>query len=266
MKAGEGSRGRQDSHECPTKLLLPGRACLTRMGEKRIFVCTLKFTRTGEPPASPFHYISRMNEPSPSILIVEDEAVIAAEIEMTLRRMGYRIAGKARNGDKALDLLASTNPDLALLDIDIKGTLSGIDLARVIRKKYNYPFVFLTAFADRATLAQVKETLPYGFVVKPFNDKDLLSAIELALYKYATEQPAGLPERSVLNRRLADPLSAREYEVLTLLHAGLAYREVGTRLHIGLNTVKTYQKSLFAKAGVGSRHQLTQWLNQHAVR
>ncbi len=207
-----------------------------------------------------------MNEPSPSILIVEDEAVIAAEIEMTLRKMGYRIAGKARNGDKALDLLASTNPSLALLDINIKGSLSGIDLATIIRTKYNYPFVFLTALADRATLSRVKETLPYGYVVKPFNDKDLLSAIELALYQFETEQPeAGPPSREELNRRLPEILSLREYEVLSLLHSGLAYREVGERLHIGLNTVKTYQKSLFAKVGVSSRHQLVRWVDQRSA-
>ena len=203
-----------------------------------------------------------MNAPAPSILIVEDEALIAAEIEMTLRRMGYRIAGKVRNGDKALDLLASARPDLALLDIDIKGSLSGIDLANVIRRKYDYPYVFLTAFADRGTLNRVKETLPYGYVVKPFNDKDLLSAIELALHKHATERPAVFPSRPEIDRRLPEALSEREYEVLRLLHGGLAYREVGEQLHIGLNTVKTHQKNLFAKLGVTSRHQLVGWVNQ----
>ncbi|MEO0731260.1 MAG: response regulator transcription factor [Bacteroidota bacterium] len=203
-----------------------------------------------------------MNELAPSILIVEDETVIAAEIELTLRRMGYRIAGKARNGDKALDLLASTQPDLALLDIDIQGGRSGIDLANLIRQQYDYPYVFLTALADRATLNQVKETLPYGYIVKPFNDNDLLSAIELALHKHATERPAGMPSHAEINRRLPEALTGREYEVLSLLHGGLPYREVGDRLHIGLNTVKTYQKSLFAKLGVNSRHQLVQWVGE----
>lgn len=203
-----------------------------------------------------------MNEETaaPRILIVEDEALIAAEIEMTLRRMGYRIAGKARNGDLALDLLATSQPDLALLDINIKGSRSGIDLANIIRQKYNYPFVFLTAFADRETLSKVKDTLPYGYVVKPFNDNDLLSAIELALHKYATEQGPALPSRDAINAHLPAGLSAREYEVLQLLHDGLSYREVAERLHLGLNTIKTYQKALFAKADITSRHQLNTWV------
>lgn len=199
-------------------------------------------------------------EAAPRILIVEDEALIAAEIEMTLVRMGYRIAGKARNGDLALDLLASSQPDLALLDINIKGSRSGIDLANIIRQKYSFPFVFLTAFADRETLSKVKETLPYGYVVKPFNDSDLLSAIELALHKHATEQEPSLPSRSAINKRLLTGLSSREYEVLLLLHEGLSYREVAEQLHLGINTIKTYQKALFAKAGISSRHQLNAWV------
>lgn len=189
-------------------------------------------------------------EAAPRILIVEDEAVIAAEIEITLLRMGYL----------ALDLLASCQPDLALLDINIKGTRSGIDLANIIRQKYSFPFVFLTAFADRETLSKVKGTLPYGYVVKPFNDNDLHSAIELALHKYTTEQDPALPDRATLNARLVAGLSPREYEVLLLLHDGLSYRQVAERLHLGVNTIKTYQKALFAKAGISSRHQLSAWV------
>lgn len=191
--------------------------------------------------------------PSPSILIVEDEALIAAEIESTLRKLGYRIAGKARNGDKALDLLASANPDLALLDINIKGTRTGIDLARIIREKYDYPFVFLTAFSDRDTLAQLKDTMPYGYIVKPFNRGELLTNIELALHKFAAEREAGFPPLATINRKLREGLTEREYEVLLLLDEGLSYREAGERLFISLNTVKYFQKLIFAKLGAGSR-------------
>ncbi|WP_020569810.1 response regulator transcription factor [Neolewinella persica] len=189
----------------------------------------------------------------PRILIVEDEAIIATEIEFSLRKLGYQIVGKARNGDKALDLLASTKPDLALLDIDIQGTLSGIDLARIIRDKYNYPFVFLTAFSDRATLERVKDTMPYGYIVKPFNGGELLTTIELALHKYAAEQDGGFPHLADINRELLSKLTEREYEILRLLEEGLSYREAGERLFISINTVKYFQKSIFVKLGVNSR-------------
>ena len=192
-------------------------------------------------------------ETPPRILIVEDEALIAVEIETTLKKLGYRIAGKARNGDTALDLLASTHPDLALLDIDIKGTRNGIDLARIIREKYNFPFVFLTAFSDRETLNGLKDTFPYGYIVKPFNRQELLTTIELALHKFGAERDGGFPSLDRLNQGLLDELTLREYEVLALMNKGLSYREIGERLYISLNTVKYFQKSIFTKLGVGSK-------------
>ena len=184
---------------------------------------------------------------------MEDEALIALEIERALRGLGYRIAGKVRNGDKALDMLATTNPDLALLDIDIKGTRNGIDLARVIREKHDFPFVFLTAFSDRETLNTLKDTFPYGYIVKPFNRQELLTTIELALHKFAAETADGFPGLDTLNHSLLEPLTLREYDVLRLMYEGLPYREIAGRLFISLNTVKYYQKGIYGKLGVGSK-------------
>lgn len=195
-----------------------------------------------------------MQAQTPSILIVEDEALIAVEIETVLRKLGYRIAGKARNGDKALDLLASTKPDLALLDINIKGTKNGIDLARIIRDKYSFPFVFLTALSDRATLDSLKDTLPYGYIVKPFNRQELLTTIELALHKHVAETEVhDFPSLGTINSELREGLTEREYLVLKQLDAGLSYKQIAEELYISLNTVKYFQKNIFAKLGVSSR-------------
>ena len=194
-----------------------------------------------------------MPDSAPRILIVEDEAIVAMEIETTLKKLGYRIAGKTRNGDEALDLLAARTIDLALLDINIRGSRDGIDLAALIRQQYDFPFVFLTAYSDRDTLERVKGTMPYGYIVKPFNRGELLSAIELALHNPAANRPDGFPTRAQLNRRLADELTEREYEVLHLLDRGMTYREVGEELYISTNTVKYYQKAIFQKLGVTSR-------------
>lgn len=195
-----------------------------------------------------------------SVLIVEDEGIIAAEIEMILRDLGYHIAGRAKNGLQALDLLASTSPDIALLDIDLRGKISGIEVAEVIQDKYAFPFIFLTALADAATLERVKRTMPYGYIVKPFNENDLRTAIELALYRFRMQQPQQLPSQDDLNQQLLSPLTTREYEVLVLLEEGLTYKQIGERLFISYNTVKTYQKALFAKLQVSSRHQMSQVL------
>lgn len=207
--------------------------------------------------------MTTFNHSAPKVLIVEDEAIIAADIELTLRELGYRIAGKARSGSKAITLLKTTSPDIVLLDINLDGRISGIEVAKTIQKQHAIPFVYLTALADASTLEQVKATMPYGYIVKPFNENDLRSTIELALYRFQSQKNADRPPNiSEINNKLLSPLSQREYEVLILFNKGLTYKEVGEQLYIGHNTVKTYQKSLFAKFDVSSRHQLSQKLKK----
>lgn len=201
-----------------------------------------------------------MEKAAKSILIIEDEALIAMEIEMALKQLGYKVLGKVANGDKALDLFASTSPDLVLLDINIKGSLSGVDLARIIRDNYDFPFVFLTAFSDPGTLNSLRDTLPYGYIVKPFNDSDLYTTIEIALDKFAAEQQPKFPSREAINSLLLSDLSSREYEVLEKIDAGMSYREIGDALHLSVNTVKHHQKSLFSKLDLASRHQVSNFV------
>lgn len=194
------------------------------------------------------------------IIIIEDEALIAAEIKSTLQLLGYVIVGHSMNGDKALDLFATTACDLILLDINIRGTLNGIDLAKIIREKYDVPFVFLTSFSDRTTLSQVKDLVPYGYIVKPFNENDLKVNIELALYKHASEKQARVFTKDIVEERLGLTLTVREFALLEAFKDGLTYKEAGAKLFISVNTVKTYQKRLFQLLGVSSKHELLERL------
>ena len=198
----------------------------------------------------------------PRILIVEDEVIVSTEIAMCLRKLGYEVAGSARDAASARRMLGFRRPDLVLLDIHLLNGDSGLDVARHLLQDWQIPFVFLTAYADRATLQAAKELLPYGYVVKPFNENDLAAAVELALHRFNSQNRQGLPALDRLNRNLVHGLTAREYEVLGLLYEGLTYREVGQRLFIGLNTVKSYQKTLFSKLHVGSRHELIHWVQR----
>lgn len=193
---------------------------------------------------------------SKKIIIVEDEAIIAIEIESTLSLLGYQVVGKAMNGDKALDLFANTECDLIMLDISIKGSLTGIDLAKVIRKKYQLPFIFLTSFSDRSTLDLVKETNPYGYIVKPFNEKDLLSTIELAVYKFESERSSIDRSKSYVESQYNIELTEREYDIAIAFCEGLTYKEIAAKLFISVNTVKSYQKRIFQMLEVSSRHDL----------
>ncbi len=119
--------------------------------------------------------------PNPGILIVEDDPIIAADLEDLLIEMGYRITGSIRSGEAALELLQSEIPDLALLDIQLEGELDGVETAEIIAKKHSFPLIFLTSNADDVTFARAKGVQPHAFLSKPFRGRDVRHAIELAL-------------------------------------------------------------------------------------
>jgi len=195
---------------------------------------------------------------TPRIIIIEDEAIIAEEIKSTLNILGYKVVGHAMNGDKALDLFASTEADLILLDISIKGTLSGIDLANIIKEKYQVPYVFLTSFSDKHTLEKVKETTPYGYILKPFTDNDLKVNIEMALSRYNISKNEQIFSKDNIEKKLNVKITNREFQVLEAFKDGLTYQETADKLFISLNTVKSYQKQLFSALDINSKYELLQ--------
>ncbi|MHC1742546.1 MAG: response regulator [Syntrophobacteraceae bacterium] len=122
------------------------------------------------------------------ILVVEDEAIVAMEIEQRLAFMGYQSAGTSMSGDEAVALTGQLRPDLVLMDIRLQGDMDGIQAAGEILSRFRVPVIFLTAYSEDATLERAKLAEPYGYIIKPFNDRELRSSIEIALYKHAAEQ------------------------------------------------------------------------------
>ena len=118
-----------------------------------------------------------------SVLIVEDQFLEAENLHIILKNAGHRVHGIAKSVDQAIDLLKKCNPDIVLVDIVLKGDLNGIDLARILDKK-NIPFIFLSANSNATTLEKAIVTKPYGFLVKPFREKELLIALDIAVYRY----------------------------------------------------------------------------------
>ncbi|WP_242923684.1 LytR/AlgR family response regulator transcription factor [Pontibacter liquoris] len=119
----------------------------------------------------------------PKILISEDEVIIAEDIAASLKELGYEICA-IDTGEDTLDMIRETQPDLVLLDINLRGEADGVEIGHRIRQEFNIPFIYLTAYADKGTLDRAKKTEPDGFLVKPFDEKGLRSAIEIALYKH----------------------------------------------------------------------------------
>jgi len=118
-----------------------------------------------------------------NILIVEDQFLEAENLSIILKSAGHSVQGIAKSVDQAIDLLKKSNPDIVLVDIVLKGDLNGIDLARILDKK-SIPFIFLSANSNATTLEQAIATKPYGFLVKPFREKELLIALNIAVYRY----------------------------------------------------------------------------------
>ena len=121
------------------------------------------------------------------ILIVEDEAIVAMSLSDTLKRLGYTTSGPVANGEDALRYAERDNPDLVLMDIRIQGEMDGIDTAAELTRRHQLPILYLTAYTDDSTLARAQVTEPYGYLVKPFEERELRSAIEIALYRHKSE-------------------------------------------------------------------------------
>jgi two-component system response regulator LytT len=122
-----------------------------------------------------------------NILITEDESIVAKDIQMSLKKLGYNVIGICNNGEDAIRTAEEHRPDVILMDIMLKGEMSGIEAADQIRKRLNIPIIFLTAYADESTLSKAKITEPYGYIIKPFKEIDLRTTIEMALYKHQKE-------------------------------------------------------------------------------
>jgi PAS domain S-box-containing protein len=122
------------------------------------------------------------------ILIVEDEGIIAKDIERALMKLAYHVTGIVSTGEEALLQTADDRPDLVLMDIMLKGEIDGIETAQRMRQQFGLPVVYLTAFGDPKTLQRATATAPFGYVLKPFEDRDLYAAVESALYRHQMER------------------------------------------------------------------------------
>ena len=122
------------------------------------------------------------------ILVVEDETIVSLDLQNSLKILGYKVVGAASNGPEAIAKAESTRPDLVLMDIILKGDMDGVQTAEAIHARLNVPVIFLTACADETTLQRAKVTEPFGYMIKPFEERELHSHIEIALYKHRMER------------------------------------------------------------------------------
>ena len=150
------------------------------------------------------------------VFIVEDEVLVARDIKSRLEKLGYQVIGTAARGDDAVSRVLSERPDLILMDINLKGDMDGIEAADRIRAEADLPIIFCTAYSNDETLARAKVTVPYGYVLKPFDNRELEITIEIALHKHQME--VALKAAGV---RLEATLQNLDDGVLTVDQAGV---------------------------------------------
>jgi putative nucleotidyltransferase with HDIG domain/PAS domain S-box-containing protein len=124
----------------------------------------------------------------PTILVVEDETIVAMDIRHRLSNLGYAVADVVPSGEQAVDAAQRLRPDVVLMDIMLAGAMDGVQAAGAIAQNCDIPVIFVTAYADEETLQRAKATQPFGYVIKPFNDREVYTAIEMAHYKHSTER------------------------------------------------------------------------------
>jgi DNA-binding NarL/FixJ family response regulator len=189
------------------------------------------------------------------VLIVEDEPVIAENIAVYLDNNDFEVSGIAYDSEEALQQLKANVPDAVILDINLDSSKDGIEIAAHINQRHQLPFLFLTSYSDKDTLTRAKEVKPAGYIVKPFNEKTLLAALEIAISNHAAEKNHHLPLLNFekINRQLDNPLTDREFEIAQQIYEGITNSQMAEKLFIAVNTVKTHVKNLFFKLEVSAR-------------
>jgi PAS domain S-box-containing protein len=168
------------------------------------------------------------------ILVVEDEAIVAESLRIKLKKMGYSVISTASSGDEAIRKTEEYLPDLVIMDIVLQGEIDGIDAAGQIRTNSNIPVVYLTAYSDEKTLLRAKMTEPFGYIIKPFKERELQVAIEIALFKHDMERK--LKEKnewfSVTLNSISDGVIATDSNGCVLFMNTVAQSMTGCKLEL----------------------------------
>jgi len=207
------------------------------------------------------HYLSNAMS-GEKILIVEDEPAIAVDIAINLEGLGYDIVEVVHSAEEGQKVIAEQKVDLVMLDINLGGGMSGIDLARILDREYGIPFIFLTSYSDDDTVSQAADTYPASYLVKPYKEQDLAPAVKVALMRKSGIKGSRLPALNRINRKLLSPITTSEYAIITELWNGSTNGEIANRLFLSVNTIKTHNRNIYSKLDVHSKPELLKYLRE----
>lgn len=192
----------------------------------------------------------------PKILIIEDDPIIADYLSQLLRVKGFSVIGIAHNGERALDLIANLKPEMCICDIHLGTGKSGIDVAEIIDQKYHIPYIFLTSFDDDDTMEMAEKHGPYGYIVKPFQDRTLLSTIKIAWANYLKQKSSKVLIKSDLEQKIMSNLTDQEYQILSALLIGKSYKQIAESQFLTTDSIKYHAGKLYRKCNIKNRSEL----------
>lgn len=190
------------------------------------------------------------------ILIVEDDRIAASSLAELLKEEGYVIIGPAKAAADAIVACEKNNhwPDIALCDIRLANNEKGTELALLLSQRYACEIIFLTAYADQSILQEAFKASPVMYVVKPYNNLQLLAAVQMAFHKIFTQKK--VQQNTILQ------LTPRERDVLHLIAKGLTTRQIAQKTGLSTETVKTHRKNALRRNSISSIPQLIFLMNQ----
>lgn len=206
------------------------------------------------------------------ILLVEDERLVAMSLKKQLHGLGYQVVGHVASGRAAIDQVEQLRPDLVLMDIHLEGDMDGVEAAAEIYRRFQLPVVYLTAFSSQDILDRAKITEPMGYILKPYEERELYVVIETAMYRYHAERRRSTarqtePTQHELHAkalsqlgqeakgRIAE-LTPREAEVMELIVEGKSQKQIAAMFGISIQTAAKHRAKVLEKLGVANDVEL----------
>tara|TARA_R110001592_G_scaffold3407_4_gene19172 strand:+ start:3224 stop:3835 length:612 start_codon:yes stop_codon:yes gene_type:complete len=194
------------------------------------------------------------------ILVVDDEVIIADDLCSTLNTLGYDVLEPALSYKQAIETLDTESVDLAILDINLGGKKTGMDVAEYIQEHLRIPFIYLSSHTDTKTLELAKNTMPYAYLVKPYGATDVMTAIEIAFnnQKRYSENKGNTDSEHIPN------LTAMEKVVIRKISENLSTKEIAEQLFISESTVKNHRHNICVKLDLtAGTHSLLKWVMEN---
>ncbi len=191
-----------------------------------------------------------------NILVVEDDTIIQLDIKEVLESEGY-VVHTAINPGLDLIFIKDSPPDLILLDINLDDEISGIDIAKFMMEKHiEVPYIYLTSYTDKKTLHEVKDTIPSGYIAKPYHEAQLLSTVAVTLANASRKISSIQLSLEQISEKLSRDITDKEWAITSMLAKGMSNAQICQKMNLSVNTVKFHIKNIYDKLEVHSRSEL----------